>query len=101
MGLQYSATQSSGLLTADALVEANPCLLHTVTLVPAAADSTLTIYDNNAAAAAGTVLAKIFVLATTASQTIHFTIPVRANKGLYADVAGAAAGYIIHFEKTF
>lgn len=100
MGLQYSATTSSDLLTADAAVYAHPCLLHTVTLIPAAADSTVVIYDN-ATAASGKVLAKIFVLATTASQTIHFTIPVRANNGLFADVTGVAAGYIVHFEPTY
>lgn len=100
MGLQYSATTSSGLLTADAVVYAHPALLHSLTLIPAAADSTIIIYDD-AAAATGTVLAEIFVKASTASQTVHFTIPVRANKGLYGDVTGAAAGYIVHFSPIY
>lgn len=90
-----SAT-SSGLKTTDSAIHPRPAKLVAVTIVPAAADSTLVVYDHPSAAS-GTVLAKVFVKASTASQTILFTRPIEANNGIYADVTGASAEYIVYY----
>lgn len=90
--------QSSDLLSADGVVSNRQCVLHAVTIIPAAADSTLTLYDH-ASAASGKVLAKVFVKASTASQTIQIPGGCEAVNGIYADIDGASAGFVVYFHK--
>ncbi len=92
------ASTSSGLQTANVLVTANPAKLTSVVLNPAAAASTLIVYDNNTAAASGTVLAKVVVPASAASVSVVFDSPVVANRGLYCVVTGTAADYVVTYE---
>lgn len=87
---------SSDLKTADAAILARGGLIHGLTLIPAAADCSVVIYDN-ASTNSGKVLAKLSGLANTAANNITFNHPVCANLGLYADVTGAAAGYIVYY----
>lgn len=90
---------SSDLLTADTAVCATSGLLYGVTLIPAAAASTVVIYDNPSAAS-GKVMAKVQAVANGESVYIGFNSPVGANTGIYADVAGASAAFIVHFAKV-
>ena len=87
---------TSGLRTADAAITTRPAKLQTIMLIDGGAGATLTVYDN-ASAASGNVLFKGFVGAGSSSETFHLTTAVEANKGLFADVAGAGAAYIIHY----
>lgn len=91
-------TQSSGLKSADAVINARPCYITAVTLIPAAADCSVILYDD-AAGANGTVLAKVslFTALAQGSQTVTFNQPIQALKGIYADVSGSGANYIVHF----
>ena len=91
---------SSGLQTSDGAVMAststtNHCLCG-VQLIPAAAASTLILYDNSAAS--GTVLIK---LKADASGTATGYAPngncITVNKGIYADVDGASAAYVVWY----
>lgn len=95
--MSYNIT-SSGLQTADAVILATGGFVHAVTLIPAAADCSVVIYDN-ASSASGTVVAKVtlFTALAQGSTTITFQKPVCANAGIYADVAGTGANYIVHY----
>jgi hypothetical protein len=87
---------SSGLRTADAAILARGGLVHAVTIIPAAAASSVAIYDN-ASAGSGTVLAQVNAVANGESVTVEFSNPIAANLGIYADVTGASASYIVHY----
>lgn len=91
----YPST-SSGLLSASAAVAARPAIVQSVTVVPAAADATVVLYDN-ASAASGTVLAKVFALANGASVSIAFNHPIQASNGIYLDISGASAAAIVTY----
>lgn len=87
---------STGLQTADgAIGKAGMLYLTGVVLIPAAADSTLKIY--NGADATGILLLSIAAAANAAPNVQMLNIPVVGNLGLYADVSGASAGYIVHY----
>lgn len=87
---------SSGLKTDDAAIAAQGAYVHAVTIIPAAAASAVILYDNTAAAS-GTVLAKAQAVANGESVHIHFDCPVAANTGIYADVSGTDAAYIVYY----
>ena len=76
-------------LSASGAVKASPGELLGVILAGGSAASTITIYDNPAAAS-GAVLA---VLKCAASSGITFTAPapIRAANGLYASLSGSGA----------
>lgn len=92
-------SDSSGLKTADAVIADSPARLHGVKLLADGTNAaTLTIYDN-ASAASGKVLAKISVKAGDVTETAHGNIPeggVHALNGIYADVSGTGAEYIVY-----
>lgn len=87
---------SSGLLTADGAVYAQPCLLHGVVLNPAAAASSVVLYDNQTAAS-GTVVAKVLAVANGTSIDVIFNNPVVCSNGLYLDITGASADCVVYF----
>lgn len=87
---------SSGLKTANAAIATRNCRLLGVTLIPAAAASSVVIYDNTSAAS-GTVLAKLGAVANGESVQIWFEDGVEALNGLYAVISGASAEYIVHY----
>lgn len=92
MALSEPCTPSGDLAVSTAtLVTALPSRLAYLSLTPAAADSTVIVYDNNTAAASGTVLARLLVKASTASVTVPISIPIIAQKGLVVAVAGTGA----------
>lgn len=90
---------SSGLQTADAVISATPAAVHSVTVIGDGTNAaTVVIYDN-ASAASGTVLAKVVVDAGLTFEHITFDLPAEGSKGIYADVTGTGAEYIVHFYK--
>ncbi len=90
--------QTSGLKTADAVIKATKAYLHGVkVLTNKSADVTLILYDN-ASAASGTVLYKTQVVGNTYADLVEsFPYPVQAVNGIYADVTGTDAEYIVYF----
>lgn len=89
---------SSGLKTADTAILAGPGRLLGVQLIADLTNAcTVVIYDN-ATAASGLVLCKLSIPATGAF--VDALLPaegVVVNNGIYADVAGTGAGFIVHF----
>lgn len=96
MGALFVEVTSSGLKTADAAIVTRACLLHAVELIPAAAASTLVLHDNSGAAS-GLELAKLSAIANGESVYMTFDNPVRASEGIYANVEGASAAYIVYY----
>lgn len=91
---------SSGRNTADAAIKASAGKVWGVTLEAAAADSYVILYDN-ASAASGTVLAKVMIDVSLegSTSTKHISLPgVPASNGIYADVNGTSAAYIVYYE---
>lgn len=90
---------SSGLLSADTFLSKSAsfgqCLCGVI-LIPAAADSTLVIYDNNAAASSGLV---IYQGGATANGLPTGFPPggdcIGAVKGAFMDISGAGAQMLI------
>lgn len=93
--MDYYVT-SSGLLSADAVIMARGGFIHALTIIPAAADCSVAIYDN-AASAAGTIRVKISALANGQSNHINFAWPIPMNIGAFADVSGTGANYIVFY----
>ena len=91
---------SSGLKTSDAAIttatnDAYHCLCG-VQLIPAAADSYVILYD--AASATGTALIKVTALAAgTPTGYAPNGQCIRVNTGIYADVNGADAAFIVWY----
>lgn len=90
-------SRSSGLKSADAAISTGAGLLCAVQLITDGTNAaTLVIYDN-ASAASGTVLYKGSITGASLSRTDVLTFPVKAVNGLYADITGTGANYIVHF----
>lgn len=88
-------TYSSGLLSADAVVSKLPCLVTGVTIIAAAADATVILYDGLSASGT-TALFKGLVKANGASIDFSPQIPVKAKIGVYLDIGGEGAACIIY-----
>lgn len=100
MSHSHQPVTSSDLKNADAVISAVGGYLHGILLISDATNTaSITIYDN-AATNSGLVLAKLSIPATTtAPQVIIFNNPVSANKGIYADVTGTGANYIVYYSQ--
>lgn len=88
---------SSGLRAASAAIANGRNRINAVTLITDGINTaSLLIYDN-ASAASGTVVVK--VTAAAAQNTVHlvFENPVVVENGIYADVTGTGAGYIVFY----
>ena len=94
--MSLETCMSSGLKTADTAIYARPCKIHGIQLIPAAAASSVVVYDN-ASAASGTVTAKILAVANGESVNYVPLAPIECLNGIYADVGGTDAAFIIHF----
>lgn len=92
-----ASSRSSGLKTADAVIQTGRNRINAVTLITDGTNAASVIVYDNPSAASGLVLAK--VTASGAQNTMHviFENPVAAEDGLYADVTGTGAGYIVYY----
>ncbi len=91
-----ASSRSSGLKTADAVIATGRNRINAITLIGGSTASSVIVYDN-ASAASGTVLAKATQATNLVTTHIVFENPIVAENGLYADVAGTGAEYIIYF----
>lgn len=89
---------SSGLKSADAAISTiSGRLLGLYLIADGTNAATLTVYDN-ASAASGTVLCKISIPAGQTYNDSHLPGEgVVVNNGIYADVSGTGAQYIVHY----
>jgi hypothetical protein len=90
---------TSGLKSADAAIMARPGKLRGLQVLADGTNAATVVLYDNASAASGTVLAKVVVDATLTTDAA--SIPedgiVCAN-GIYADVTGTGAEYIVYYE---
>ena len=85
---------NSVAVTSDAVVSAKGGRIGSVVLTPAAAVSTLILYDN-ASAASGTVLLSLQAAANGNSAIFAPTDAIAFSNGVYADIGGSgAAAYV-------
>lgn len=104
MSPQYNVI-SSGYKVADAVIfpsgstpPPNGAALHGVMLLSDGTHTaSLIVYDNNAASAATQVATFSIPANIAAPQYIMFNNPIICNKGIYADVTGTSATYIIYY----
>jgi hypothetical protein len=88
---------SSGLRTADAPIYVGRGTLNAFTVVTDGTNAaTVTLYDN-ATAATGNVLAKMVVGGSAGTGFQAWNLAVRCLNGIFADVSGTGAGYIVYF----
>jgi hypothetical protein len=90
-------SRSSGLQTASAVIAAKPARLVDLSVYTAAAEVTVTCYDN-ASAASGTIIAKAVVPALVKGGGDSKPVPVPAVKGIYCSMSGAGGTYIVYYD---
>lgn len=89
---------SSGLKVADAAILAMPGRLMKLSLLGDGTNATSVVLYDNASAASGTVLAKLQLDAGLVYQDANLPEEgVVALNGIYADVTGTGAEYIVYF----
>lgn len=93
----HTSSKSSGLQTTDAAIIAYKNRINAITLITDGTNAASVVVYDNASAASGTVAAK--VTAAGAQNTVHiiFENPVLCENGIYADVTGTGAAYIVYF----
>jgi hypothetical protein len=89
---------TSGLKSADVAIMTKPGKIKSVILLADGTNAaTLILYDN-ASAASGTVLVKIAVDAGLVYESFNSDHGIVCNNGIYADVTGTGAEFIVHYE---
>ena len=92
-----ASSRSSGLKTTDAAIAVGRNRINAITLIADGINSGSVVVYDNASAASGTVLGKVTALAGQGTVHVIFENPVIAEDGIYADVTGTNANYIIYF----
>lgn len=90
---------SSGRKTGDAAICDRNCVLGSVILEGDGTNAAYVILYDNATGASGTVLAKLMLKANSGDMTISFEnhAGIVAQNGIYADVNGTGAAFIVHY----
>ncbi len=97
------ASTSSGLLTSDTAVVAQSCILDCIVVSGDGTNAASVIAYDNATAASGLEVGYMILpanaTAPTGTRTVVWTPPVGVycNKGIYVDVAGTNAKFIIYY----
>ncbi len=91
-----ASSRSSGLKTADAVIATGRNRINAITLIGGSTASAVVVYDHPSAAS-GTVLAKATQATNLVTTHIVFENPVLAEDGIFADISGTDAAYIIYF----
>ena len=92
-----ASSRSSGLNTTDAVIQTGRNRINAITLLGDGTNAASVIVYDNASTASGVVLAKVTALAATRFTHVLFENPVVAEDGIYADVSGTGAEYIIYY----
>lgn len=87
---------SSGVLSADTALFTGRNRVNAITVFTDGVNTaTLSLYDNTAAS--GTVRVKSVCLGANLTQHIIFENPVIFENGIYADVSGTGASFIVFY----
>lgn len=91
-----ASSRSSGLKNADATIASGINRVNAVTLITDGTNAAnVILYDNTTNS--GLELAKVSAAGTQNTVHVIFENPVYAEKGIYADVTGTGASYIVYF----
>jgi len=90
-----ASSRSSDLLTADTAIATGRNRINAVTLIGGSTASAVVIYDNTSAT--GKVVAKATQATNLVTTHIVFENPVICEIGIYADVSGTDAAYIVYY----
>jgi len=93
-----NSSQSSGLKSADAAIMAQPGKLTSLMVCADGTNAATVVLYDNASAASGTVIAKIIVDAGATQESFSVDFPIDCLNGIYADVTGTGAEYIVHYQ---
>lgn len=101
MAHTHQPVTSSDRRTADAAITAIGGYLHGVMLENDGTNASSVIIYDNATAASGVILAKVLLPAssTVLNYYVTFNHPITANKGIFADVTGTGAAYIVYYSQ--
>ena len=91
-------TSSGQLAVGTTVICAAPCLLYAVSISPASATSTITLYDN-ATTGSGTIPLALVQSVSSQSNTFVPAAPIYCKNGLTAVVAGTGATAYVFFYK--
>ena len=99
MGHPHYQATSSGIKSADAIISSTGAYLVGVVLIPDGTNAcSIVVYEGTAAS--GVEVAKLALGVTqTAPQQLLFNIPISCNKGIYCDVTGTGANYIVYYSQ--
>ena len=96
-GAGFQASRSSGEKTADAAIYADNCVMTSVHIITDGTNNAKVILYDNASAASGTVLFEMTVIGGDNYGSKSWVFPVEFINGIYADVSGTGASYIIEY----
>ena len=94
------AVRTTYELTSDKLVKASVGYLHGITIITDGTNNaTVSLYDVNSAGDIDTTnkITEITVVGSNMYGGRNWPMPLRFNNGLYADVTGTGASYIVEF----
>lgn len=99
-GIAHADTcMSSGLKNSDTAISARPGELCGILIVTDGTnDATAIVYDN-ASTASGTKLFQGKVVGTANFGGATWEVPIIANSGIYVDITGTGATYIVYFRR--
>lgn len=96
-------SQSSDRRTSDAAILVGPGRLTGLILEGDGTNAATVVLYDNASTASGTILYKMMLKASSNDLVYPAVIPdggIDCLNGIYADVTGTGAAYIVHFQKS-
>ena len=94
-----ASSRSSGLKSADAVIATGRNRVNAITLISDGTNVCDVVVYDHPSAASGTVVGKVSIGASSLKKTEHvvFENPVLCEDGIYADVTGTGANYIVYY----
>lgn len=96
MGGKDRAT-SSGSKTSDGVIYNGPCALKSVIMIGDGTNAATAIIYDNASAASGKIVAKVYVDAGLVYESFCENGGIVCNNGLYLDIGGTGAECFINY----
>ena len=93
----FEGAVSSGEQTADAAIYADAAWLTGIWVITDGTNDAKVIVYDNASAASGTVIGEITITGSGNFGGRDFPFPVKMYNGIYVDVTGTGASYIIEY----
>ena len=91
----YAST--SGEQTSDAAVATAKCYITSILIITNGSDNAKVVLYDNASAASGTVILEMTVVGVDNYGGRNYQYPVKCTNGIYADVTGTGASYIVEY----